>query len=87
MESIADELLKFKNLLDMGVLTQEEFDAQKNKLLSGSVEQTATAPESQEPPKKESQPDKERFMRETADDKKRITKEAAIAKFENKKGY
>ena len=31
---VADELLKLKQLLDMGVLSQEEFDAQKNKLLS-----------------------------------------------------
>ena len=33
--SVADELLKFKQLLDMGVLTQEEFDNQKRKLLKG----------------------------------------------------
>lgn len=32
--SAADELLKLKQLLDAGVLTQEEFDAQKNKILS-----------------------------------------------------
>lgn len=32
---IADELLKLKQLLDMGVLTQEEFDQQKQKLLNG----------------------------------------------------
>ncbi len=32
--SVADELLKLKQLLDMGVLTQEEFDKQKNKLLN-----------------------------------------------------
>lgn len=31
--SAADELLKFKSLLDAGVLTQEEFDEQKRKLL------------------------------------------------------
>ncbi|MBE6715661.1 MAG: SHOCT domain-containing protein [Ruminococcaceae bacterium] len=31
--SVADELLKLKQLLDMGVLTQEEFDTQKKKLL------------------------------------------------------
>lgn len=30
---IADELLKLKQLVDMGVLTQEEFDEQKRKLL------------------------------------------------------
>lgn len=34
MFSVADELLKFKQLLDMGVLTQEEFDTQKQKLLN-----------------------------------------------------
>jgi hypothetical protein len=31
--SVADELKKLKELLDAGVLTQEEFDAQKKKLL------------------------------------------------------
>jgi hypothetical protein len=31
--SAADELLKYKQLLDMGVLTQEEFDAKKKQLL------------------------------------------------------
>ena len=31
--SSADELLKFKELLDMGVITQEEFDAKKKQLL------------------------------------------------------
>lgn len=33
LESAADELLKFKNLLDMGAITQEEFDAKKKQLL------------------------------------------------------
>ena len=32
--SAADELLKFKKLLDIGAITQEEFDAQKKKLLN-----------------------------------------------------
>ncbi|WP_082595626.1 SHOCT domain-containing protein [Paenibacillus sp. Soil750] len=32
--SVADELLKFKQLLDMGVLTQAEFDEKKSELLS-----------------------------------------------------
>jgi hypothetical protein len=32
--SIADELLKLKSLLDDGILTLEEFDAQKSKLLN-----------------------------------------------------
>lgn len=32
---IADELIKLKQLLDMGVLTQDEFDRQKQKLLNG----------------------------------------------------
>lgn len=31
--SSADELIKYKQLLDMGVLTQEEFDAKKKELL------------------------------------------------------
>ena len=33
MISPADEILKFKGLLDMGVITQEEFDAKKKQLL------------------------------------------------------
>ena len=31
--SAADELLKFKQLLDMGAITQDEFDAKKKQLL------------------------------------------------------
>lgn len=31
--STADELKKFKDLLDMGAITQEEFDAKKKELL------------------------------------------------------
>jgi len=31
--SIADEILKFKQLLDAGVITQEEFDAKKRQLI------------------------------------------------------
>ena len=31
--SAADEILKFKSLLDMGAITQEEFDAKKKQLL------------------------------------------------------
>ena len=33
VQSVADELLKLKNLVDMGVLTQEEFDHKKKILL------------------------------------------------------
>ena len=32
--SVADEILKFKELLDQGILTQEEFDAKKKQLLT-----------------------------------------------------
>ena len=32
--SVADELLKFKQLLDAGVITQEEFDKKKKELLN-----------------------------------------------------
>lgn len=32
--SAADELIKFKSLLDSGVITQEEFDAKKKQLLA-----------------------------------------------------
>ena len=31
--SVADELKKYKELLDMGIITQEEFDAKKKQLL------------------------------------------------------
>ena len=31
--SAADELKKFKELLDMGIISQEEFDAKKKQLL------------------------------------------------------
>ena len=31
--SSAEELKKFKELLDMGIITQEEFDAKKKQLL------------------------------------------------------
>lgn len=31
--SAADEILKFKNLLDQGIITQEEFDKKKKELL------------------------------------------------------
>jgi hypothetical protein len=31
--SAADEIIKFKQLLDMGIITQEEFDAKKKQLL------------------------------------------------------
>lgn len=32
--SAADELLKYKQLLDLGILTQEEFDTKKKELLN-----------------------------------------------------
>ena len=33
LHSAADEILKFKVLLDQGIITQEEFNAKKNELL------------------------------------------------------
>ena len=33
VSSVADELKKFKDLLDQGVITQEEFEKQKQKLM------------------------------------------------------
>nr|WP_319400892.1 SHOCT domain-containing protein [uncultured Carboxylicivirga sp.] len=33
--SVADELLKLKGLLDQGIITQEEFETQKKKILEG----------------------------------------------------
>ena len=35
--SAADEILKLKKLLDDGIITQEEFDAKKESLLTGKV--------------------------------------------------
>ena len=32
--SQADEILKFKNLLDQGIISEEEFDAKKKQLLN-----------------------------------------------------
>ncbi len=34
VQSVADELLKFKSLLDAGVITEEEYNVQKSKLLN-----------------------------------------------------
>lgn len=34
VQSVADELLKFKSLLDAGVITEDEYNAQKAKLLN-----------------------------------------------------
>ena len=33
-ESVVDQLFKWKQLLDMGAITQEEYDEQKGKLLN-----------------------------------------------------
>ena len=43
--SRADELLKLKELLDQGVLTQEEFDAQKQQILAAPQAQTQQQPQ------------------------------------------
>lgn len=37
ISNVADEILKYKQLLDMGAITQEEFDEAKKKLLSQSL--------------------------------------------------
>jgi hypothetical protein len=45
--SVADELKKMKELLDEGILSQEEFEAQKSKLLdSGTTEQESSSTQS-----------------------------------------
>lgn len=41
MESVADELLKLKSLLDAGLLTQSEFDQQKAAVLVGNAPKPA----------------------------------------------
>lgn len=35
--SVADELLKFKQLLDMGAITEEEYNVKKSQLLEKSL--------------------------------------------------
>ena len=42
--SIADELLKLKNLLDAGVINQAEFDKQKSKLIHGEEKESFATP-------------------------------------------
>lgn len=37
VESVADELLKFKQLLDIGAITEEEYNAKKSQLLEKSL--------------------------------------------------
>lgn len=44
--SAADELLKYKQLLDAGVLSQDEFDAKKRELLGGGQAVSSPAPTS-----------------------------------------
>jgi hypothetical protein len=41
--SAADEIVKFKNLLDMGVISQEEFDVKKNQILGIPVNSAPVA--------------------------------------------
>lgn len=43
-ESLSDKLRELKSLLDEGLLTQEEFNDQKAKLLDGKGDSTAQAP-------------------------------------------
>ncbi len=59
--SAADELIKFKNLLDMGVITQEEFDLKKNQILHGNNVPSPAVPPQQNtsqnyPPQPAAQP-------------------------------
>ena len=54
--STADELLKLKSLLDQKILTQEEFYAQKAKLLSQSIEAPVVPQESSNVDSAESKP-------------------------------
>lgn len=42
MTTVADEILKLKNLLDMGAITQEEFDSQKSIILSDEEDKSQT---------------------------------------------
>ncbi len=42
--SVADELLKLKQLLDAGLITRDEFEAQKRKLLGGATGPAPAAP-------------------------------------------
>ena len=40
MISGADEILKYKNLLDQGIITQDEFEMKKRQLLESSFQAT-----------------------------------------------
>lgn len=57
--SVADELKKFKELLDMGIITQDEFDEKKNELLHKSnpvIKQAAPALQVEQQPALFTQP-------------------------------
>ena len=55
--SNADELLKLKDLLDAGVLSQEEFDLEKQKLLTGQSQEPKPEAQKDPPLKPEAQKD------------------------------
>ena len=50
--SSVEELKKFKELLDAGIITEEDFEKKKKEVLSGGVQQEATVVESKEKNKK-----------------------------------
>lgn len=50
--SSAEELKKFKDLLDAGIITEEDFEQKKKEVLFGGVQQEATVVESEEANKK-----------------------------------
>ena len=43
-----EELKKFKELLDAGIITEEDFEKKKKEVLSGSVQQEINVVESKE---------------------------------------
>ena len=50
--SSVEELKKFKELLDAGIITEDDFEKKKKEVLSGGVQQEATVVESKEANKK-----------------------------------
>jgi len=52
--AIADALLKYKSLLDSGVITQEEFDKKKKEILNGGTPKAIEKPQKPETPEADS---------------------------------
>lgn len=60
MKSLSELLQEYKELLDQGVITQEEYDLMKNKLLANGVKQYKDADEEARDKAKKSEENKEK---------------------------